>query len=170
TPHLRALRLWYPRFSYVERFLPGVYREEPVSASFLERFLANFEGLNTAIEDRIATAETLFDPRTAPAEMLDWLASWYEVALDPVWDERRRRLFIANASAFFGWRGTIRGLLLALKLALDTTITAADFVLDGPDCACPGTIRIVEAYRSRARARSFPAPANEVQTPGIRTL
>ncbi|MEO7689024.1 MAG: hypothetical protein ABIS51_07035, partial [Sphingomonas sp.] len=90
TPHLRALRLWYPRFSYVERFLPGVYREEPVSASFLERFLANFEGLNTAIEDRIATAETLFDPRTAPVEMLDWLASWYEVALDPVWDERRR--------------------------------------------------------------------------------
>jgi len=169
TPHLRALRLWYPRFSYVERFLPGVYREEPVSASFLERFLANFEGLNTAIEDRIATAETLFDPRTAPVEMLDWLASWYEVALDPVWDERRRRLFIANAARFFGWRGTIRGLQLALKLALDATITAADFVLDGPDCACPGNIRIVEAYRSRARVRSFPAPV-EVQAPGIRSL
>lgn len=169
TPHLRALRLWYSRFSYVERFLPGVYREEPVSASFLERFLANFEGLNTAIEDRIATAETLFDPRIAPVEMLDWLASWYEVALDPVWDERRRRLFIANAASFFGWRGTIRGLQLALKLALDATITAADFVLDGPDCACPGTIRIVEAYRSRVRVRSFPAPS-DTPAPGIRSL
>lgn len=169
TPHLRALRLWYPRFSYVERFLPGVYREEPVSASFLERFLANFEGLNTAIEDRIATAETLFDPRIAPAEMLDWLASWYEVALDPVWDERRRRLFIANAASFFGWRGTIRGLQLALKLALDATITAADFILDGPDCTCPGTIRIVEVWRSRAWVRSFPAPS-DTPAPGIRSL
>jgi len=169
TPRLRALRLWYPRFSYVERFLPGVYREEPNSASFLERFLANFEGLNTAIEDRIATAERLFDPRIAPVEMLDWLASWYEVALDPSWDERRRRLFIAHAARCFGWRGTIRGLQLALKLALDATITAQDFVLDGPDCACPGAIRIVEAYRSRPRSRAFPAPAT-TPAPGIRSL
>lgn len=169
SPRLRALRLWYPRFSYVQRFLPGVYREEPVSASFLERFLANFEGLNTTIEDRIATAETLFDPRIAPVEMLDWLASWYEVALDPVWDERRRRLFIANAAAFFGWRGTTRGMQLALKLALDATITAADFNLDGPDCTCPGTIRIVEAYRSRPRSRSFPVPT-DTPAPGIRSL
>ncbi|GAA0331827.1 hypothetical protein GCM10009087_47510 [Sphingomonas oligophenolica] len=169
TPRLRALRIWYPRFSYVQRFLPGVYREEPVSASFLERFLANFEGLNTMIEDRIATAEALFDPRIAPVEMLDWLASWYEVALDPAWDERRRRLFIAHAAAFFGWRGTIRGLQLALKLALDETITAADFTLDGPDCTCPGAIRIVEAYRNRPRSRRFPK-ATDIPAPGIRSL
>ncbi|MGO4780801.1 hypothetical protein AB4084_35515, partial [Lysobacter sp. 2RAB21] len=27
TPRLRALRLWAPRFSYPQRFLPAVYRE-----------------------------------------------------------------------------------------------------------------------------------------------
>lgn len=169
TPALRALRLWYPRFSYAERFLPGVYREEPASASFLERFLANFEGVNTRIEDGIATAEALFDPRIVPAEMLPWLASWFEVALDPVWDERRRRLFVAHAASFFGWRGTTRGLQLALKLALDATISADDFDVERASCACPGTIRVVEAWRNRVRGRTFPA-ALPVPAPGARSL
>lgn len=169
TPVIRAVRLWYPRFSYAERFLPGVYREEPASASFLERFLANFEGVNTRIEDGIATAETLFDPRIVPADMLPWLASWFEVALDPVWDERRRRLFVAHAAGFFGWRGTTRGLQLALKLALDATISAEDFDLERADCSCPGTIRIVESWRSRIRGRSFPA-AQTIPGPGARSL
>lgn len=169
TPRLRALRLWYPRFSWVKRFLPGVYREDPVSASFLDRFLANFEGIETGIEDRIAGADALLDPRTVPAEMLDWLSSWYDVALDPSWDERRRRLFIAHAAGFFGWRGTIRGLLLALKLALDTNVTAQDFDLERPACPSPRAIRIVEGYGNRTRGRVF-APADPISTPGIRSL
>jgi len=169
TPRLRALRLWYPRFSWAERFLPGLYREEPASFSFLDRFLANFEGLDTAIEDRIATIETLFDPRIAPVGTLDWLAGWYEVALDPAWDERRRRLFIANAARFFGWRGTIRGLQLALKLAIDAQIEEADFDLEAPDEPAPKAIRIVEAWRSRAPGRAFPPPA-PAAGPGIHSL
>jgi phage tail-like protein len=169
TPRLRALRLWYPRFSWAERFLPGLYREEPASASFLDRFLANFEGVDTAIEDRIATIETLFDPRIAPVGMLDWLAGWYEVALDPSWDERRRRLFIANAARFFGWRGTIRGLQLALKLAMDAKIGEADFALEGPERPAPKAVRIVEAWRSRAPGRAFPPPA-PAMGPGIHSL
>ena len=75
TPRLHALRAWSPRFSYSRRYLPAVYREDEASADFLERFLANFEGLFTALEDRIAAASALFDVRTAPAT-LDWLASW----------------------------------------------------------------------------------------------
>lgn len=169
TPRLRALRLWYPRFSWVRRFLPGVYREEPNSAAFLERFLANFEGVTTGIEDRIAGAEALLDPRTVPAELLEWLSSWYEVALDPSWDERRRRLFIANAAAFFGWRGTIRGLLLALKLALDSSTSAEDFDLDRRQCPSPHAIRIVEGFTGRRRGRTF-GPPGPALGPGMRSL
>ncbi|HEX8380608.1 MAG TPA: phage tail protein, partial [Allosphingosinicella sp.] len=169
TPRLRALRLWYPRFSYVERFLPGVYREDSVSASFLERFLANFEGINTRIEDRIAAMEAMFDPRTAPEGMLEWLASWFDVALDPAWDERRRRLFIAHAVKFFGWRGTVRGLQLALKLALDPAVEAEDFDLEAPRCEDPRSIRIVEAYASSARGRVF-APPGAAAGPGLHSL
>ena len=57
NPRLHALRIYYPRFSYLTRYLPGVYQEDAVSASFLDRFLANVEGTNTAIEDRIAGRE-----------------------------------------------------------------------------------------------------------------
>jgi len=169
TPRLRALRLWYPRFSYVERFLPGLYREDPVSASFLERFLANFEGIDTGIEDRIATIEALFDPRTAPGGMLEWLASWFEVALDPSWDERRRRLFIANAVSFFGWRGTVRGLQLALKLALDPAVDARDFDLAAPARPSPRGIRISEAFVARKPWRRFPA-GNTAKGPAMHSL
>lgn len=147
SPRLRALRAWFPRFSYVERFLPAVYREEP--GSFLERFLANMEGVNSAIEDRIATAQALLDPRTTPTDALAWLADWFDVALDPSWDERRRRLFIARAADFFRWRGTRHGLELALALAFEPCIDEHRFDDPDPDCVCPRPIRIVERYLSR---------------------
>src|SRR4029079_18321532 len=97
SPHLRALRVSWPRVSWPERYLPGVYRQEPESADFLERFLANMQGTVAGIEDRIATAQTLFDPRTVPLEALGWLAEWFDVALDPLLGETVSRAFVANA-------------------------------------------------------------------------
>jgi phage tail-like protein len=171
TPRLRALRLWYPRFSYVERFLPAVYREDAASGSFLTRFLANPEGLNTFIEDRIASGETLLDPRTAPVGMLEWLAGWYDVALDAGWDEGRRRLFLAHAAEYFGWRGTPRGLRVALKLALDLGIDARDFDFEAPECVDPAAIRIVESFQQLPSRRSFaPNPAGAARVPSGRSL
>jgi len=150
TPRLRALRAYYPRFSYLERYLPAAYREDASSASFLERFLANFEGLYTTIEDRIAAAQMLFDVRSAPAEALDWLAGWFGAALDPTWDGRRKRLFIKHAMRLFQMRGTIRGLEAALRLSLEDCPDEADFD-DGPATTRPGagSIRIVEKFRTR---------------------
>ncbi|HEX6661855.1 MAG TPA: phage tail protein [Sphingomicrobium sp.] len=167
SPQIRALRLWYPRFSYVERFLPAVYRAEAPPGSFLDRFLANFEGFNTALEDRIATAETLFDPRTVPAEMIDWLAGWFDIAIDTRWDEQRRRLFLGNAAQYFAWRGTVRALQLALKLALSEKIEERDFQLDVPTVVRPGGIQIVESFRRMPNLRRF-SPFAAGKAPGPR--
>ncbi|HEX3527312.1 MAG TPA: phage tail protein [Thermoanaerobaculia bacterium] len=146
TPRLRALRAWYPRFSYLDHYLPAAYRENAASASFLDRFLANFEGFFTNIEDRIAAVELLLDVRSAPAEALEWLASWFDVALDPVWDETRRRLFLRHATDFFEWRGTVPGLMMALRLALDDC--PGDSIFDIEPARSPA-IRIVEKFSTR---------------------
>jgi phage tail-like protein len=146
SPHLRALRAWYPRQSWSERYLPAVYRGDPEPADFLERYLANMEGTVGVIERRIADAQALFDPRTAPVETLDWLASWFDVALDPAWDEARRRLFIAYAVRFFALRGTIRGMETALALAFDACVDQRLFT---GDQAKRSGIRIVESFLTR---------------------
>lgn len=170
TPALRSLRIWYPRFSYAQRFLPALYREDPISGSFVERFLANMEGINSGTEERIATAQTQFDPRTARGEMLPWLASWFDVMLDPSWPEPRRRLFLANATEFFGWRGTIAGLKLALRLAFDEKLVPADFLLGKGDCSCAGSIRIVEAFSTQTKGRKFGKADITLTGPASRSL
>jgi phage tail-like protein len=147
TPRLRALRAWHPRFSYLERYLPAVYREDAASGSFTDRFLANFEGLYTEIEDRLAAAQVLFGPDTAPPETLDWLGGWFDLALDPLWDERRRRLLLRNASRFFQTRGTIRGIELMLRMTLDPCV--GEGLFDEPRPPALAVPRIVEAYRTR---------------------
>jgi phage tail-like protein len=147
TPRLRALRAWYPRFSYLEHYLPRVYPEDADSAAFLDRYLANVEGLSTAIEDRIAASQVLLRPDTAPAGGLDWLAGWFDLLLDPLWDERRRRILLANANRFFQARGTVRGIVIALRFALEPRIDAG--VFDEIDPRALATARVVEAFRTR---------------------
>ncbi len=152
SPSLRALRVWYPRFSYRDRYLPAVYRDQD-AGGFLDRFLANFEGTLTTIEGRIAAAQMLFDVRSCPPEALDWLASWFGVLLDPAWDDHRRRLFIGHAMQFFQMRGTVRGLRAAVALATSECVDERLFSDAGADAYGPFGVRVVEQFR----AREFPA-------------
>jgi phage tail-like protein len=149
TPRVRALRAWMPRFSYSDRFLPAVYREDSTVAGFLGRWLANFEGTLTGIEERIAQSQVLLDSRTAPPGALGWLLQWFDVAFDPSWDEPRRRMFVRHAMDFFRWRGTTHGLRLALELAFNDCID--EWMFDGPrpDEQPPQSIRLVEAFMTR---------------------
>jgi phage tail-like protein len=169
TPRLRALRAYYPRFSYSVNYLPSVYREDEQSASFLERFLANFEGTLTALEDKIAAVQLLFDVQSAPAEALEWLANWYGVALDPAWDEARRRIFIKHAMDFFAYRGTRRGLELALRLVFDECIDDSAFSDDPREEARRDArgIRLVERYRARSTPAALVGDPTEAETPGF---
>ena len=147
SPALRALRVHYPRFSYLERYLPAVYREDEASASFLDRFLANPEGVLTEIEGWVADAQALIEPGSAPAGALDWLASWFGMSLDPAWDETRQRLFLRHAIDFLRLRGTPLGLQLAIRLALDPCVD--DALFEDPADRRTQAIRIVERFRLR---------------------
>lgn len=140
TPQLRAMRVYYPRFSYPRRFLPAVYVDYSRPGPFLERLLANMEGIFSDIEGKMQAVNILFDPRTAPPEALDWLAGWVGLLLDPLWAKLqqekapyvpgrsrvpdRRRLFIRFARLLFQRRGTPDGIRFALELLLEPCLEA----------------------------------------------
>lgn len=147
TPALYALRAWYPRFSYLQ-YLPAVYRRDAVWSGFLERWLANFEGTYTSLEEKIAQFAMLLDPRIAPADTLEWLAGWLTIVFEPVWSERRRRFFIRHTHRLYQWRGTLPGLEIALRIYLDDE-DQLDDTLFSLDCLGRGRIRIVEHYLMR---------------------
>ncbi len=147
TPRLQALRAYYPRFSYLRKYLPAVYQNDPTSASFLDRYLANPEGFFTVLEGRIQQVQELFDPRTVPSEYLDWLASWIGVSFDFTWTTATRRFFLANAPKFFQSRGTSDGLVRMIRMALDQ---CADASLFAPADLQHFSVRVVENYLLRS--------------------
>ena len=152
SARLAAIRIHYPRFSYLKEYLPAVYREDRVSASFVERYLANVEGTFTTLEGKIEHVETLFDPRTAPAAALDWLAAWLGATLDFKWSDATRRLFLTHAPQMFRERGTCAGLVRAIRLALDRPPTEDIFACSpcGTGAATAGFgVRVVERFRTR---------------------
>ena len=154
SPEISALRLIYPRFSYLHRYLPQVYADQDAPTRFLERYLANPEGLLTDLEGRIADVDLLFDGRSAPAQYLGWLASWLGAVFDADLDVRRRRLFIEHAQRLFATRGTPAGLVLALRLVLDECPEAAFGAAGEDDPAF--TVRVAERYLSRSTAVPLP--------------
>jgi phage tail-like protein len=150
SPEVAALRLYGPRFSYLENYLPRIYREQllppeaddPAAgagasrADFLERFLSNFEGVLTTLEDRVANAHLLTDPVSAPEQALDWLGRWLGFVFDPAYPPERRRRGLQAAMELHRRRGTVRG----LELALD--------IVTGDACA-RGEIIVLEGWRLR---------------------
>jgi phage tail-like protein len=131
TPCIHAIRAYAPRFSYQDKYLPALYREQifgtdadrispgepPTRADFLGRFLANFEGVLTPLEDKVAEAWLVTDPRTAPEGALGWLGEWIGAAFEPWYPSERRREYLRRAPELFRWRGTLAGLRLALDIA-----------------------------------------------------
>jgi phage tail-like protein len=177
TPRIYALRAYYPRFSYLEEYLPDVYQEDETSARFVERFLAITEGTLTHLEGRIAAVQTLFDVRTVPDEYLDWLGTWFGASLDPALDARRKRLFLDHAVELFSQRGTLAGLARMLTLVLDpcadeflfTPAGVADAV-GRPDDATDRTarrqsVRLVEQFATRDVPRAAVGDARVPEQP-----
>ena len=140
TPELAALRAYASRFSYLNRYLPEFYGETEFGPEadapgpstppdFLERFLDNFEGVLTALEDRISHSYLLTRPRTTTDEALEWLGSWIGVTFEPTFPAARRREFIARAPQIYRRHGTLDGLKLALDVATGGAVGGGEIVV-----------------------------------------
>jgi len=142
SPEVCALRIYHPRFSYLDRYLPELYREtnfrqkaseagkEKASGSdFLQRFLCLFESVLTPLEDKVAAAHMLTNPVSAPTEALDWLGQWIGLTEDADLTEDQKRLYIQKATALYRKRGTMKGLALVLDLIIENGVKRGDIVL-----------------------------------------
>lgn len=140
TPELAALRAYASRFSYLNRYLPELYQETEFGpeadeygastpADFLERFLDNFEGMLTTLEDRIASSYLLTDPQTTNEEALEWLGSWIGLTFDPAFPVSRRREFIQQAPQLYRRHGTKKGLELALDVATGNAVEGGEIIV-----------------------------------------
>ncbi|WP_374603972.1 phage tail protein [Niveibacterium sp.] len=169
TPRVGALRIWYPRFDYL-RYLPACWREDAIAADFLERFLANVEGLFTSWEDRLAAVQLLFDARTAPREALPWLAGWLGLALDPQLDERRRRLLVRYGHRLLARRGTLPALQRLVRIATDPCVDPSIFDDDAPLAERPGDVRYLERPNGAAHTLVVRVPVRRTAVGAAATL
>lgn len=117
TPLVRRVRLDFPRQTSLDR-LPAVYRDNPTATDFSERFLALFDAAIEDIDRAIERNPALFDIDGVPQELLPWLGSFLDVAMDPAWDEALRREVLKAVPELYLRRGTPAGLRATLKLLL----------------------------------------------------
>ena len=92
--------------------LPVIFQEN----DFMNRFMKIFETIWEPLEWRTDAIEFYFDPRTAPAELLEWLGSWLSIAVYSRMPERRKRELVAEAMTLYHWRGTKYGLERMIEL------------------------------------------------------
>ncbi|KQU77061.1 MULTISPECIES: phage tail protein [unclassified Rhizobacter] len=114
----------------------ALYRPRATPSDFNARLLANFEGVLTQLEDRVASAHLLSDPDATGEDHLEWLGGWIGVAFDPALPSRARRDWLRAAPDLARWHGTRNGLRLALDVATGGGVRS-------------GAIVVVEDFRLR---------------------
>jgi len=140
TPCIHAMRVYYPRFSYQEAYLPEHFRQDewyrpsdtprPANAADVrERLFAALEGVLTPIEGKVAAAEALIHPDVTPAANLPWIAELLGRPLPAGWPEQRLRRLIKHAAWLQQYRGTVAGVQLALDIATDGGVRRGEVVV-----------------------------------------
>lgn len=140
TPAIHSLKIYYPRFSYQEAYLPEHFRQElgvdssqdhlsANGADIRERMLAAFEATWTPLEGQITSAEILLSPEHTPEMHLPWLAELLGQTIPEHWPIERERRLLASTGVLQRWRGTLAGLNLVLDIVTDGAVSRGQIVL-----------------------------------------
>ena len=115
TPAIHRIRIDFPRSTSATR-LPGVFRDDPVAADFLDRFVATFDASIEDLDRIITRFPALLDPTSSPAEALAWIGTFLDIVLDPAWSEQQRRDILSAAPELYRHRGTPWAVAQAIRL------------------------------------------------------
>jgi phage tail-like protein len=127
-------------------YLPGIYH-----TAFMRRFLGIFEAILTPIEWQIDNFDLFLDPGAAPAGFLPWLASWFDVAFDPSWDEVQRRQLLREAHQIYARRGT----KWALSRVLEIYTGESPTIVDVDEDLAPFSFKVVLPHAAARRERAM---------------
>jgi phage tail-like protein len=105
-----------PASQYVNE-LPSIFHE----SDFMSRFLLIFETMWEPLESRQDNVAMYFDPRSAPAPLLPWLATWIQIPYRVNMPESRVREVLADAFELYRWRGTSYGLTRMIEACTGLT-------------------------------------------------
>ncbi|ALO92084.1 tail protein [Streptomyces hygroscopicus subsp. limoneus] len=121
--------------------LPAVYLDQPFVAGFLS-------ALDEVLAPVLLTLDNLpahLDPRTAPEDLLAWLAGWVAAEVDGEQPVDRRRAVVAGAVALHRQRGTRAGLAAAIRaetgIEPEISESGATSWSSEPGSALPGSAR-----------------------------
>jgi phage tail-like protein len=98
----------------VGRSLPAIYHDDDLVQAWCA-------SLDEGLAPVVATLDCLpayLDPATTPPDMLDWLAGWVGVVLEPGQSEARQRELVAAGVGLLTWRGTVKGVCDAVEVLL----------------------------------------------------
>ncbi len=147
TPLVRSALVYAPRRSSL-RFLPPVFREDPVGADFLDRFLGYFDTVFDEVEAQVEAFPAYLDPQGVPSgAALAWLGRWLGATFSADWPEPQRRAFVEQAVQLHRQRGTVAGLQALIRLR---TGLRAPYPV------------VLEGFRLRPYAEGTARPADEL--------
>jgi len=133
TPRITSIEVERARPS-IGRLLPRFFRDSTPEDEFLARWLALFETTGfDGVAERMRAYPELFDPRTAPAAMLPYLAEWLQMPTPPriVLDTARLRRILAHAPELARLRGTVDGMILIIRLYTDVLVQIRESFVTG---------------------------------------
>ncbi|SDZ21676.1 phage tail protein domain-containing protein [Micromonospora pattaloongensis] len=102
--------------------LPAMYLED----DFAQRFTAGLDEVLAPILLTLDCLDAYFDLALAPPDFLDWLAGWVAAPLDGDGPPEVRRELVRRAVEVHRWRGTARGVALAVRVATGATVEITD--------------------------------------------
>lgn len=178
TPIVQRMRLDLPRVTSLD-YLPPVYRDNPEAEDFTERFLALFDASIGELDRAIERAPALLDSEGVPEEVLPWLGSFLDLVFDPAWEPDLRRRVLRALPGLYRRRGTIAGLVEAIKLIFDVEPAIQELATerswgsvgkrDGEQLrngAFLGAVRLFGKSRARFRLNSSPLGAAPLRSYG----
>ena len=95
--------------------MPLVYRGDPLS----EQLCDAFDDVLAPIFATLDCFTAYLDPKTAPADMLDWLAGWIGLTVSGHQEPARKRELITAGAELLPWRGTVRSVHEAVVAAFN---------------------------------------------------